>query len=97
MLNAQDPQRLGENKLKILNEIVARISRVAVSSSAGLAVGATIGSVAYIILNSPVGSALPGAGTVIGAIVGGIAGALSLVIDAFKRNRNKSQYSGPTT
>jgi hypothetical protein len=89
MLNAQDPQRLDENKLKTLNEIVARMIRVAVGTSAGLAVGATIGTVAYIILNSPEAFALPGVGTVIGGIVGGIAGALSLVVDAFKRNRNK--------
>ena len=33
MLDAQDPQRLDENKLKTLNEIVTRISRVAISSS----------------------------------------------------------------
>jgi hypothetical protein len=96
MLNALGPQGLDENKLKALNETVARINRVAISSSAGLAAGATIGSVAYIILNNPVGFVLPGIGTVVGGVVGGLVGALWLVVDAFKRSRNKSQCSGPT-
>jgi hypothetical protein len=82
MLNAQDPQQLDENKLKALNETVARINRVLISSSAGLAAGATIGSVAYIVLNNPVSSVLPGVGTVVGGVVGGLVGALSLVVDA---------------